>query len=115
MERAAIRIIRNRASDGPSADRAVAHARQFDTDVWRDAKRDARSALAASPAPAPAAGVEGWKLVPIEPPFSMLIEGRDAIIGADDDLPEFISTDHARECYRAMLDVAPSPKAGETG
>lgn len=45
VESAAIRIIRNRASDGPSADRAVAHARQFDTYVWRDAKRDARAAL----------------------------------------------------------------------
>lgn len=47
VECAAIRIIRNRASDGPSADRAVAHAREFDTHVWRDAKRDARAALAA--------------------------------------------------------------------
>jgi hypothetical protein len=45
VEQAAIRIIRNRAEDGPAADRAVAHARQFDTDVWRDAKRDARAAL----------------------------------------------------------------------
>lgn len=50
VEQAAIRIIRNRAADGPSADRAVAHARQFDTDVWRDAKRDARAALS-NPAP----------------------------------------------------------------
>lgn len=48
VEAAAIRIIRNRASDGPSADWDVKHARQFDTDVWRDAKRDARAALSGS-------------------------------------------------------------------
>jgi DNA-directed RNA polymerase subunit RPC12/RpoP len=53
IESAAVRIIRNRASDGPSADRAVAHARQFDTDVWRDAKRDARAALSTAPDTAP--------------------------------------------------------------
>lgn len=50
--------------------------------------------------PAAQAVPEGWKLVPVEPTTEMLRAGVDVAVGA---LP----------IYRAMLDAAPTPPAGE--
>lgn len=54
--------------------------------------------------PAPVGVPEGWKLVPREPSWEMQIAGRDAILAEDSDLD--LSTDDARECYRAMIAAA---------
>jgi hypothetical protein len=62
--------------------------------------------LDASPAPAPA-GVEGWKLVPIEPTREMLVAAfysRESVLADDNSLAT----------WRAMLSAAPS-NAWETG
>ena len=76
-----------------------------------------RAALAASPAPAPAAGVavpDGWKLVPVEPTVDMIGDGGMAMFKSD-----MATGMNPREAtiavYRAMIAAAPSPKAGETG
>jgi hypothetical protein len=77
VEQAAIRIIRNRAADGPAADRAVAHARQFDTHVWRDAKRDARAALSNAPS---------QEVVPVAPAVREDIKAARTMLAGGDPL-----------------------------
>lgn len=60
------------------------------------------SAVSASPG----AGVEGWKLVPVEPTLEMCSAGKNSI---NPKLENAEGVPYARRVYRNMLAVAPSP------
>jgi hypothetical protein len=89
--------------------------RCLDEDAGRTLIEALQAALNARPAPAEAApGVEGWKLVPVEPTPEILDAFIDKALKADDFSYGLKIGDRAGG-YRAMLSAAPTPPAAAQG
>lgn len=83
----------------------------------RDAHAVLRSLTAALAVQPDQGQVEGWKLVPVEPTWKMMIAGRNAATddhSADAEITD-LSTDDALAAYLAMLAAAPSPPPSPAG